>query len=123
MLEQRRVQVLGLVLLLGGLISGCATTGNGGRTTSRDQTAKGAAIGAGAGALLGAIVGEGEADEKSLSNMALHEISLDRLQDRRGLLASLDDYRRLVDASEATAGADSFSRQAFDMVLTICRTR
>ncbi len=64
MFEHRRVLVVGLVLLLlAGLISGCATTGTSGQTTSRDKTGKGAAIGAGAGALLGALLGEGEADE------------------------------------------------------------
>ena len=64
MLEHRRVLVAGLVLLLlVGLISGCATTGTSGRTTSHDKTGKGAAIGAGVGAVLGALLGEGEADE------------------------------------------------------------
>lgn len=60
--------------------------------------------------------GEGEADEKSLSNMALHEISLARLQDRRGLLTGLDEYRRWVDASEAASGVDAFSQQAFNIL-------
>ena len=64
MYEHRRGLVAGLVLLLlVGLISGCATTGTSGRTTSRDKTGKGAAIGAGVGAVLGALLGEGEADE------------------------------------------------------------
>lgn len=64
MFEHRRVLITGLaLLLLAGLISGCATTGTSGRTTSRDKTGKGAAIGAGIGAVLGALLGEGEADE------------------------------------------------------------
>lgn len=64
MFEHRRVLITGLaLLLLFGLISGCATTGTSGRTTSRDKTGKGAAIGAGIGAVLGALLGEGEADE------------------------------------------------------------
>src|SRR5688572_27712835 len=55
-----------LCVLLVVLSAGCA--GKKGqtqepRTTSRDKTGKGAAIGAGAGAVLGALIGEREADE------------------------------------------------------------
>lgn len=60
--------------------------------------------------------GEGRADESSLNNMKLHEITLDRLNDRRSLLNRLDDYRRLVEASEVAAGVDAFSQQAFDIL-------
>jgi hypothetical protein len=60
--------------------------------------------------------GEGEADEKSMSNMTLHEISLARLEDRRGLLAGLDNYRRWVETSEAASGVDAFSQQAFNIL-------
>jgi outer membrane protein OmpA-like peptidoglycan-associated protein len=53
-----------LLLALVCLIGACATTGTTStRTTNRDKTYKGAAIGAGAGAVMGVLTGEGEADE------------------------------------------------------------
>ncbi|MSR66505.1 MAG: DUF1501 domain-containing protein [Pedosphaera sp.] len=44
-------------------------------------------------------------------------ISRDRLDDRRGLLSSLDSLRRSVDASGSLAGADRFQEQAIDIIL------
>src|SRR4026208_6039 len=53
-----------LVLLLCAVFAGAGCAGKKEpRTTSRDKTGKGAAIGAGAGAVVGALLGEGEADE------------------------------------------------------------
>ncbi|MEK6236267.1 MAG: DUF1501 domain-containing protein, partial [Planctomycetales bacterium] len=44
------------------------------------------------------------------------ELSLKRLQNRRKLLASLDQLRRDADAQGVTEGMDAFTRQAFEMV-------
>src|SRR5262249_5831313 len=51
--------------------------------------------------------GEGKAD------MALNGVTLDRLADRKALLASFDKFRRDVDASGLMEGMDSFNQQAF----------
>lgn len=58
--------------------------------------------------------GEGKAD------MALNGITVDRLADRRALLASFDNFRRDVDSSGLMEGIDAFRRQAFG-VLTSSR--
>lgn len=55
-------------------------------------------------------------DGQGMSNMKLNGISLERLQDRRNLLASLDRMRRDIDASGTMAGMDSFEQQAFDVL-------
>jgi hypothetical protein len=52
--------------------------------------------------------------------MVLNGITVDRLADRRQLLASFDRFRRDVDASGSMAGLDSFTEQAFG-VLTSSR--
>jgi hypothetical protein len=57
---------------------------------------------------------EGKAD------MILNGITLDRLRDRRALLASFDRFRREADASGLMEGIDAFDRQAFG-VLTSSR--
>ncbi len=51
-----------------------------------------------------------------LDNMKLN-ITGSRLDDRRGLLTSLDDFKRRLDGSDAIGGADTFQRQAFDVIL------
>jgi hypothetical protein len=43
-------------------------------------------------------------------------VDLNRLEDRKSLLSSLDDVRRDVDASGTMKGLDSFDTRAFDMV-------
>jgi hypothetical protein len=43
-------------------------------------------------------------------------VSLDRLEQRKALVAGFDDLRRDVDASGTMAGMDSFTARAFDMV-------
>ncbi len=58
--------------------------------------------------------GEGKAD------MVLGDISLERLGDRRALLASLDRFRREADTSGMMEGLDNFTEQAFG-VLTSSR--
>lgn len=54
--------------------------------------------------------GEGKVD------MLLSGMTLDRLSDRRGLLASFDRFRRDVDGSGLMEGLDSFNQQAFGVL-------
>lgn len=54
------------------------------------------------------------ADAKS--DMVLNGVTLDRLADRRNLLASLDHFRRDVDGSGLMSGLDHFTQQAFGML-------
>ncbi len=54
--------------------------------------------------------GDGKAD------MVLNDISLDRLADRKGLLASFDRFRRDVDASGQMEGLDTYTQQAFGVL-------
>jgi hypothetical protein len=52
-----------------------------------------------------------------LENLSLASgVSLDRLQDRKALLAHLDTIRREVDYRGAFAGIDAYTARAFDMV-------
>src|SRR5213594_3503949 len=53
-------------------------------------------------------------------DMVLNGITLDRLADRRALLAGFDKFRREVDASGLMEGLDAFNEQAFG-VLTSSR--
>ncbi|HZL34711.1 MAG TPA: DUF1501 domain-containing protein [Tepidisphaeraceae bacterium] len=54
--------------------------------------------------------GEGKDD------MVLHDVTLDRLADRRALLQSLDRFRRDVDSSGMMEGLDAFDQQAMGML-------
>ena len=49
-------------------------------------------------------------------DMVLNGVTLDRLADRRTLLASLDGFRREVDTSGQVAGADAYTQQAFGIL-------
>ncbi len=49
-------------------------------------------------------------------DMVLNGITLDRLSDRRSLLASFDHFRRQTDASGAMDGLDTFTQQAFGVL-------
>ncbi|MFM8579217.1 MAG: DUF1501 domain-containing protein [Planctomycetaceae bacterium] len=55
-------------------------------------------------------------DGQGLENMTLKSMSLNRLSDRRQLLAGLDRLRRDVDASGMLDGMDSFGQRAFDVL-------
>ncbi|HTU27170.1 MAG TPA: DUF1501 domain-containing protein [Pirellulales bacterium] len=55
-------------------------------------------------------VGEGKAD------MVLNGVTLDRLNDRKALLAGFDRFRRDADASGMMAGLDRFNEQAFNVL-------
>jgi hypothetical protein len=49
-------------------------------------------------------------------DMVLNGITLDRLADRRSLLASLDGFRREVDSSGQMSGLDAYTQQAFGIL-------
>ncbi len=49
-------------------------------------------------------------------DMVLNGITLDRLSDRRSLLASLDNFRRTVDTSGQMSGLDAYTQQAFGIL-------
>jgi Protein of unknown function (DUF1501) len=49
-------------------------------------------------------------------DMTLNGITLERLSDRRALLASFDQFRRDVDASGTMGGLDTFNQQAFNVL-------
>jgi hypothetical protein len=51
-----------------------------------------------------------------MENMKLNDISLERLQDRRQLLNSLDNLRRDIDTSGNMEGMDVFGQQALDVL-------
>jgi len=54
--------------------------------------------------------GEGKSD------LTLNGITVERLADRKALLASFDSFRRDVDASGMMSGLDAFNEQAFGML-------
>jgi hypothetical protein len=49
-------------------------------------------------------------------DMVLNGVTLDRLSDRKSLLAAFDKFRRDVDASGAMNGLDAFNEQAFGVL-------
>ncbi|MBL8815086.1 MAG: DUF1501 domain-containing protein [Planctomyces sp.] len=53
---------------------------------------------------------------KGMEDLTLNGVTLDRLQDRRTLLASLDGLKRDVDASGMMRGMDSFTDAAFGVL-------
>lgn len=53
---------------------------------------------------------------ESKNDMVLNGVTLDRLADRKALLASFDRFRRDVDGSGAMDGMDAFNQQAFGML-------
>jgi hypothetical protein len=55
-------------------------------------------------------------DGECRDNMLLQGVNLDRLGDRRGLLAGFDRFRRAADASGMADGMDAFQRQAFELL-------
>lgn len=69
---------------------------------------------------LGAAHAAFQPDGEGMANMRLNGVTLDELRNRQSLLASFDQFRRQVDASDAYRGLDSLTRKAFD-VLTSSR--
>jgi hypothetical protein len=53
---------------------------------------------------------------QAMANMKLNGVSLDRLGDRRRLLSGIDRFRRHIDRSAIYESADTFTRQAFDVL-------
>ena len=53
---------------------------------------------------------------ESRADMVLNGVTLDRLDDRKSLLASFDRFRRGVDSSGMMDGIDSINRQALDIL-------
>lgn len=51
-----------------------------------------------------------------LDDMTLQGVTVERLADRRALLASFDRFRRDVDASGVMSGLDTFNQQAFGVL-------
>lgn len=65
---------------------------------------------------LGAAFSPFKPDNDGLANLKLNGITLDRLQDRRSLMAGLDQLRRDADSSGMIAGMDAFNRAAFGVL-------
>jgi len=65
---------------------------------------------------LGPAYGPFRPDGPDRDNMTLKDMSLDRLGDRRRLLAAVDRLRRDADASGTIAGMDAFGQRAFDVL-------
>jgi hypothetical protein len=55
-------------------------------------------------------------DGAGKADMVLNGVTLDRLADRKNLLAKFDHFRRDVDASGMMEGLDSFNEQAFGLL-------
>lgn len=55
-------------------------------------------------------------DGQGMENMKLGDVTLERLQDRRQLLTSLDRLRRDIDRSGAMDGMDAFGQKALDVL-------
>jgi hypothetical protein len=54
----------------------------------------------------------GKGETNKTDNMVLQGITLDRLQDRKALLNSIDGIKRTVDTTGSMVGMDAFTRQA-----------
>lgn len=65
---------------------------------------------------LGASHAAFQPDGEGMANMRLNGITLDKLRDRRELLASFDRFRREVDQQELYRGVDSLTGKAFDVL-------
>jgi hypothetical protein len=70
----------------------------------------------GSAGFLGASHGAFKPDGPGIENMKLNGISLERLQDRKHLLTSLDAMRRDIDTSGVIEGMDAFNQRALDVL-------
>ncbi len=70
----------------------------------------------GAPGFLGAAYAPFKPDTEGLANLKLNGVSLDRLQDRKSLMSSLDVLRRDADSSGMIAGMDAFNQAAFGVL-------
>jgi hypothetical protein len=55
-------------------------------------------------------------DGDGMANMRLNGISLDRLNDRQGLLGAVDRFRRAADSDAVYDGVDAYTSRAFDVL-------
>ena len=55
-------------------------------------------------------------DGPEMTEMRLHGVTLDRLRDRRTLLAGYDDFRRRTERQTASQGLDAFTQAAFEVL-------
>jgi Protein of unknown function (DUF1501) len=55
-------------------------------------------------------------DGPEMTEMRLHGVTLDRLRDRRTLLASYDAFRRRTERQAASQGLDAFTQAAFEVL-------
>ena len=65
---------------------------------------------------LGAAYGPFIPSGPGTSDMVLNGVTTDRLDDRKGLLAEFDKFRRDADGSKLMEGLDAFNRQAFEVM-------
>ena len=70
----------------------------------------------GTAGFLGPAHGPFKPDGPGMANMQLKDLSLERLADRKQLLAAVDRLRRDVDASGTLSGMDAFGQRAFDVL-------
>src|SRR5215210_7891982 len=71
---------------------------------------------AGEPGFLGPAYGPFKPEGAGKTDMVLNGVTLDRLADRKALLASFDQFRRDVDASGMMDGLDAFNQQAFGLL-------
>ena len=71
---------------------------------------------AGSSGFLGAAYAPFKPDGPGMDNMKLNGITLDRLQDRKMLLTSLDTLKRDIDNTGSMIGLDAFGQQALDVL-------
>jgi hypothetical protein len=65
---------------------------------------------------LGSAYGAFKPDGPGMANMTLNGISIDRLSDRRKLLAKMDTLRRDIDITGTMEGMDAFGQRALDVL-------
>src|ERR1043165_1970515 len=71
---------------------------------------------AGEPGFLGPAYGPFKPEGAGKTDMVLNGVTLDRLADRKALLASFDQFRRDVDASGMIEGLDTFNQQGFGLL-------
>ncbi|MDZ4687659.1 MAG: DUF1501 domain-containing protein [Planctomycetaceae bacterium] len=79
----------------------------------KDRVERGSAPN-GLGSNYAPFIPDGKGD--AVDNLTLN-VSTDRLDDRRSLLTALDRFRRTSEATDAWAGVDKYTQQAFDVIL------
>jgi hypothetical protein len=65
---------------------------------------------------LGPAYGAFRPNGPAMEDMTLNGVTLDRVSDRKQLLASFDHFRRFVDSSGMVEGLDAFNQEAFNIL-------